>query len=311
MRLLGATFLSIRGLPDMTVTFGDPTRAEPAPCTIVTGASSSGKTRLLEALVTAKEIIAPYGPPPRYDAWIRQGEAEAKIELSFLLDQEEARACDASDPIVRADAFLTPKQASYEADEAFVTLLERYDHDPARTKVDYLPAHRALLSPGPMPGISVIEQRVLRLNRDPFKYGFVPRYLESLGRDPEARSRFERALAMLSPTVRYVEPAWGDPRRCLSSRGGPAAAPSELSTTEAQALVVAASFCLARLEKSIVLIDRPELFAEDAGLPAFFAGLRELMRDGQLVLASRSERVLAAAGPSAIVTLDPYTQGGP
>ena len=89
MKLLRATFLSIRGLPDMTCDFSRGQNDVARDVVVVTGPASSGKTRLLEALIAAKEVIAPYGAPLASEPWIRPGDDAAKIELTFQLDDDE------------------------------------------------------------------------------------------------------------------------------------------------------------------------------------------------------------------------------
>ena len=194
MKLLRATFLGVRGLPDLTCDFSQGQSGLPRDWIVITGPSSSGKTRLLEALITAKEVIAPYGPPVAAEPWIRPGAHAAKIELSFVLDQEEMRRAGGSASIASAEAIFGPTSCRYQVDDGVMAVLERYEHDPRFGKVDYFPANRQIPPPGPSHGLTAFEQRLYRTTREPRKYAFIPRLLLELGRDAAARARFVEGL---------------------------------------------------------------------------------------------------------------------
>jgi hypothetical protein len=306
MKLLRATFLSIRGLPDATCDFGDAHRGVPHDVVVITGPPASGKTRMLEALLAAKDVIAPYGPMISGAPWITGGASAAKIELAFVLDAEEQKRAGVTAPVVQAEALFSPRVCRGEADEGLIALLQSYEHTPRSGKVDYFPANRALVSSGSMHGLSAIEQRTLRTTRDPRKYSFVPRLLFALtwdGAYGAARERFESAVASLSPTVRYLGPNPADPSVCFSSCGGPRVAPSALSGSESEAVLVAATATLLHFERSLVLIDRPEISADEGAIVAWLQAVRALAGDLQLLVASSSPALLAAVDPQAVVTL--------
>lgn len=306
MKLLRATFLSIRGVRDATLHFGDPETGTPYEIVVVTGPPSSGKTRLLEALLAAKEVIAPYGPLTSGAKWIAEGALTAKIELLFHLDEVEQRRAGAAGPIVAAEALFAPERCHPSADDGVVALLERYAHDPAWGKVEYLPENRGAMWPGAMHGLGAMEQRLLRATRDPRKYSFVPRLLVALTWDAAyapARDRFARALASLSPTVRYLGPRQDDPTLCFSSAGRGPVALSDLASREAHAVIVAAVATLLHLDRSIVLVDRPEVSADERDVVAWTSALHALAPGVQLIVATSSPALLAAADPRTVLTL--------
>ena len=306
MKLLRATFLSIRGLPDATFDFGDPHRGVPHDVVVITGPPASGKTRVLEALLAAKDVIAPYGPMINGAPWITGGSSSAKIELAFVLDADEQKRAGVTEPVVSAEALFSPRLCRGEADEGLIALLQSYEHTPRSGKVEYFPANRAILSSGPMHGLSAIEQRTLRTTRDPRKYSFLPRLLFALtwdGAYAEARDRFEAAVASLSPTVRYMGPNPADPSVCFTSGGGPRMAPSELSGSESAAVLIAATATLVRFERSLVLLDRPESSVDEGAIVPWLQAVRALAGDLQLIVASSSPALLAAVDPQAVVTL--------
>jgi hypothetical protein len=306
MRLLQATFLSVRGLADAAWSFGDPWTGEPRDVVVITGPPASGKTRFLEAILAAKEAIAPYGLRPKGGPWIADGAPAAKIELTFLLDEEEQRRVRSAERVVRAEAILTESGSRCHVDPEVATLLMVYAHDPEHGKIEYLPANRAVVVGGHMHGVSTAEQRLLRVTRDERKFSFIPRLLAAFtwdGRFAEARARFAGMLAELSPTARYLAPNQDHPLVCFSSRGSPPLHLAQLSATEAQAVLVAAAAALVRYERSIVLIDRPEVSAGERALVAWVEAVREVTGAAQLIVATDSPALVAAAPSRATVSV--------
>jgi len=303
MKLLRATFLGVRGLPDLTCDFSIGGTSTARDLVLITGPASSGKTRMLETLITAKEVIAPYGPPIAAEPWIRPGAHAAKVSLSFTLDQDEARRAGGIASVATGEAIFGPKSCRYEVDDGVMAVLERYEHDPRYGKIDYYAANRSLPPPGPVHGLTSFEQRLYRTTRDMRKYAFVPRFLLELSVDGGAQARFVKALAILRPDLRYVGPSGSDALQCFSSRGGPATSLYELSTTESEAVILAASAALMHYEKSILFIDRPEQSAEERGIVAWIEAVRGLASDVQVICATSSPALIASVDPAAIVSL--------
>lgn len=304
MKLLSATFISVAGVPDTTLSFGEGVDGETArPLTVVTGPPASGKTRLLEAILAAKDVIGPYGQPPMAHEWIRSGENAAKIQLTFGLDEDEVRFTGGIATIQRAEALFKPQGSRYEADAAFVSLLERYDHDGRFGKFDYFPANRSVVQGAAAHGLAAIEQRLCRTTRDPRKYAFLPRFLVQLTHDAHGRARFEAALEKLSPTVRYAGSRGDDDLVCFSSNGRPRTRATELASSEADAVIVAATNALIGHERSVVFVDRPELYQGEAGAAQFLSALQGLATELQLIVATSSPAILASVEPSCVIHL--------
>jgi hypothetical protein len=303
VKLLRATFLSIRGLPDLTWDLGRAGTDAAQPIAVVTGPPASGKTRVLEAIACAKEVLGSYGPPPDADAWIRGGERAAKIELTFALDEDERRSAGKAPAIARGEALFGVQGVKAEIDDGIVDLLERYEHDAARPKWDYAPATRAIPLLGAPHGTSAIEQRALRLKRDPRKYAFVPRFLAEIAPGGVARERFENALARLAPALQFVGATVDEPTGAFASRGRNPVGVDDLASSEQDAIVFAATAALVRMERSIWLIDRPESATDERGVGGFVAALGSLAEGLQLIVASSSPNLVASVDPAAVLHL--------
>jgi hypothetical protein len=185
-------------------------------------------------------------------------------------------------------------------------LLAYYAHDPRHGKFEYLPANRAVFTAGLLHGISAAEQRLQRVTRDERKYSFIPKLLVAFTWDAayaEARTRFAAHLERLSSTARYAGPDQADPLLCFASRGGPRLHLSQLSDTEAQAVLIAAAAALLRYERSIVFLDRPEVSAGERAIAAWAEAVREVAGGAQLIFATESPALLAAVDRYAVITL--------
>lgn len=299
MKIQRATFIGIRGVPDLTLDLTDPRTLAPHALVVVSGPSGSGKTRMIEALIAAKEAIRPYGPMAAGAPWIGDGGA-AKILVTFHLDEAEREFAGTLSPTLEGEVIFYPDRTSAEVDDGLRAVLGRYSHNPAYGKVDYFPAERRVPMFPPLRGLGPAEQRVARLGKDQRKYGFVIPFLRTLDHDVARRERFAAGLAALSPTCRYVADPSGEViPRCFSSRGGAPVNVVQLSHGEADAVIFAATAAAIGLDHSLIFIDRPDLHIDD--LHHLVSGLASLGQDNQLFLTGRPE--LAAAGDAHAVSL--------
>lgn len=305
MKLLRATFLGVRGVPDGTYDLGHTSVDKAHDVVVVTGREASGKTRFLEAIVAAKEAIGPYGPSAPGAAWLADGGTLAKVVLAFVLTPEERDYVGTSETVVEGEATFMSDRIRRDADEGLVALLSRYQHGHTGGKLDYFPANRRVAPLGPFHGRGELEQRMLRASKDPSKYGFITRFLRELPFAPSEGIAFGAQLERLSPTCRFVagQPEPGVPR-CFRSRGGAPVSLGELSDTEQHAVLFAATSVAIGYANSIVLIDRPELSTTAARVGTFVAALRSLGPENQLILASAAPELLSAVPRECILSLE-------
>lgn len=300
MKIHSAKFMGVLGVPDVSLDLTDARAGAPHGTIVVCGPGGSGKTRMIEALIAAKEAIRPYGTLAPGGSWIRSGSA-AKVVVTFYLDEAERDFAGVSAPTIEAEVIFKPERAHAETDDGLRAVLGRYAHNPSCGKVDYFPSERRIPMFPPFPGLGAGEQRVGRLTKDPRKYGCVLPFLRTLEHDGARRERFAAALAALSPTCRFVEDTSGDAiPRCFSSRGGEPVNAGQLSHAEAEAVVFAATAAVIGLDHSLVFVDRPDLHIED--LEPYVDALARLGQDNQLWLTG-GQRLAAAARGAHVVNL--------
>lgn len=300
MKIQRATFIGVLGVPDLTLDLTDGRTGVPHALVVVTGPGASGKTRMLESLVAAKEAIRPYGPMATGAQWIRSGNA-AKILVTFYLDEAEREFAGTASDKLEGEVIFHPDRTSADFDEGLRAVLGRYAHNTSCGKVDYFPAERRVPLFPPFAGIGAGEQRVGRLTKDPRKYGFVLPLLRALEHDAPRRERFAASLAALSPTLRFVPDTSGEAvPRCFSSRGGDPVTVGQLAQGEADAVIFAATAAAICLDHSLVFIDRPDLYTDD--LEPLVDALTSLGQNNQLICTG-SPRLAAAARGGHVVTL--------
>lgn len=303
MKIQHITLLGMRGVPDATYDFTDPATGQPHDVVVITGPQASGKTRLLEAIAAAKETIGPYVGIASSAGWLAPGHTAAKVELRVSIDEEERAWLGVIKSAIDGAALFLPTHTVAEGDVELNALFGRYEHAPTHGKVEYFPATRRLPVFPPYHGLSTFEQRQYRCGKDPRKYSLVVRFLRGLSDSPARAKLFAARLEALSPTCRYIEmePHDGLPR-CLTSRGGEPRLMTELSDGEQDAVLFAATSTAIALDRSILLIDRPDLYVGPARLGSFIAGLKGLGQN-QLFLTSESAELAAAAGPAHVIRL--------
>lgn len=301
MKIAQATFLGVRGLSDETFDFTDRSGRLPSNFVLVTGPSASGKTRLLEGIVMAKEAVAPYAAGASVEGWHRDGVQAAKVVLNWWLNPEEQAAAGSNEELVTTEAILREDGIQVDADEGVLTVLERYRHDDAFGKVEYFPESRRLLAYGPAHGTGEMEQSSLRLETDVRKYGFVPRFIQELVRQPRKQTEFAERLTRLSPTLRYAPGEHAED--CFWSNGGAAVRYHALSSSEADAVIFAATSVMLGLSSSVVLIDRPDMHIGFDRLAPWLAALSTLGSDNQIIAASPNPAIANGVEGAKVITL--------
>lgn len=305
MKIQRLTFLGVSGLPDLTFDLTDPASGAPHDVVFITGPAASGKTRALEAIVAGKEGIAPYGPVGPGAPWIATGGTASKVAMTFWLDEEERTYAGTNEATMEGETTFLPQRPRPEADEGLAAVLERYDHKGNNGKLEYFPSSRRLPVFPPFHGTGTMEQRILRPGKDARKYSFIPRFLRDLEAGSGAALAFAEKLAALSATCRYEHDRAVDGMPvCFRSRGGTPMPPDELSDAESDAVIFAATAVAVNLTRSIVLVDRPDLFADPRDIKRFLGGLLGLGAGNQLIMATSSPELLAAAEGALVLRID-------
>lgn len=304
MKICRIELRGVRGLPDASFDTVDPRTGRPHRLVLVTGPSASGKTRLLEAILAAKELIAPYAAPPETSPWIRPGAGSARVGLLLELDDAERAWGGLDTNTVPAEAVFQHKGGFPPEDDGVTAVLRRYEHGDDTGKFEYFPANRSIPANGLGLGLTPFQQRSVRATGDARKYACLTRVVYELSTGGGARaSRFAEALARLSPTCRFEPtPSASALPPCFPGRDGPRTL-NELSASEIDAVIFAATASLIGLSRSIVLVDTPELHADPEAVPALLEGLLSLGEDVQVIAATRAPALLHAAQPGQVIEL--------
>jgi hypothetical protein len=295
----------IAGLPDLSIDWTSSLGA-PYDYVLITGPEASGKTRLLELIVAGLEVIGPYEGIVRSSTWRSATSPAARLELGIWLGDGERASVSANENPVPAVVTFGDDGVSCDAPRGLVRLLSRYDHDFAHGKREYFHEGRQRAWGARRDGLGALEQSLWRSSKDGQKYGFITPFLRELTSQPERARLFATGLEALSPTVRYAP--GDDPTECFITTGASDAVfLSELASSEADAVIFAATIAMAGLSHSILFVDRPELYVPPDRLVAWVHGLLSLGTDNQLIIATNSRALVASAEPNRVVALQSGT----
>jgi predicted ATPase len=310
----------VAALRDATHDLAHPQTGEALDVVVVTGPPASGKTTLLETIIAAKESAAPYGgssPPVR----VARGTTSAKIEAEWMLSPAEARRIGETRRSIKSEvlagALTLP---TLPRDAGLGVILGGYAHDPEIGKVEYFHAGRALLPGGTTLGSfagSESNERRNRFSKATDKYRAlrqvllehaVAERLDDRSRDaatPRFTERFAAAFASLCSTRTFagVDRTADGFRVRFADALGDIVDVDDLSDSERQAVIFAATFIHLELHHSIVLVDSPELFLPPSAVVGFATALTAMGRDNQLIFATSSPELVAAVEPYQVVRL--------
>jgi hypothetical protein len=304
VKLVSLETAGVRGLADGAWALGEG-HDEPRPLVLLTGPNGVGLTTWLEAVAATAGRLSTAGPVPESDRLVDVRGSTATIRSSWLLDEAERRYGGLDEEVTSAEVRLQRgAMPTAEADPALLGLMSRYDHQPTLSKLVYVSAYRTA-----EPSFSPIqdfesEQRRTRLALDGDKYGSSARAVCRLHREGD-RGMFDRIatlFARLSETTRLVGVAAnGQPELALV--GGGRIALGRAGFAERNAFTLAAMPILCGLERSVILLDTPELGLAPGLALRWVEALREVTPDAQWIVATRDAELLASVEPAARVHL--------
>lgn len=328
MKLLRLHATGFRGLPDGAYDFCQVGADAAREVTIATGSAGAGKTSLLEAIIAAKEDVGAYGPMRALNLDGRSRGGSARLDATWLLSPAEKQMARVSSAVVSTVSVFGADAPPVSAHpEELRGVFREHSQARRRAKVEYFHASRALPPTRgtfpPLPGDDA-DARV-RLISSNEKYRMLRRHVvEAIQADERALAEAVREHGVVLSTGQFqvrqqlrevlkpflldkvfdgIEPEGGSFRLRFVHRDGTAFDIEELSAGEQQGVLFALTFHRLGLDHSIVLIDEPELHIHASRRAAFLQGLWGLGRDNQLIVATGSTELVAAAAPGQVLDL--------
>jgi hypothetical protein len=258
---------------------------------------------LLELVIAGLEVIGPYEGIVRSSTWLPEGSRGGRLELGIWLDESELESTSVSDNPTRAIVGFEPDSVVCDAPKEIARLISRYDHDPAHGKREYFPEGRQPAWGARRDGLAPLEQSMWRCSKDPHKYSFIGGFLKDLSNDAKRERVFAGGLEMLSATVRYAPGRAKNPAACFATGAADPVLLTELSSSEADAVILAATAAMTGLCHSVVLLDRPELYVPPERLVAWVHALSGLGSDNQWLVATSSRALALASDPTQVLSL--------
>jgi hypothetical protein len=317
MKLIAVKTRGLRGVPDVELQIGGQDGSTTP--FLITGPSGSGKTRLLEAIIACKEALGGYGRPPSAEGWIRTGRDYASIETGWVVGGRT----------IGLRWGIGVGAVPVEVAPDVRRVLSHYVAGGDEPKVEYFDAGRQVPRTA-LPGLSWNPADVdaaARLTKDSRKYAWVRDYLVTQWREGTARiaarldatgvampadrgqatSAFERALAQLTPRLRFagVQESRAGARVLFSDRSTGDIELSQLCDGDLAVVLFAAGVEALGLQRSLVLIDLPERAIHPEDQRHVFDALVSLVPHGQIIAATTSPAILRAAPRDRVAVLSP------
>ena len=300
------------------MSFVDPATGRAASLVAITGGTASGKTSLLDAIVAAKERIAPFGAMPTDTAILRPGARSAKIKVTWEFTPAERDRTGTDRDTIITESVYGATLAPAEPDPTAAALLGDASFDPTVSKLEYFAANRRMplgsgvdatrLGNGPV-------DRELRLSKDNGKYAALVSFIVAagLGLDiddsgkPKPAGRVTVAFSKLctSKKLAGLYRAGDGVFPGFTDHAGRALGVTQLSDGELDALLVAATFVRNGLRASTILLDTPELHRSDLDTRLFIEGVRAIEEENQIIVATRSPAILGMLPRDSVITLQP------
>jgi hypothetical protein len=307
MRIIKLETNGVRGLRDASWTL-EPDRSGPGHATVVTGPPQVGLTTFLDAIAMRAARLAVTGMPPGAAEVLRVGGKAATIRSTWWIDAEERAFGGTHEETLDAEVvFKRDELARADADPALLGLMSRYDHSPTLSKVVSIPTRR--LSDGGFPAFLdfEVDQQFKHLTDDPEKFAGVPLALarHALGLGDSARFEgVQRLFAELCPSVRLVGANRTTMLLEFALSSGLRLPLKRLSFAERNAFILAAVPALYGLQRSVVLLDTPELGLAPGVAARWVDALRRYAPEAQWIIASRDPEVVASVEPASRIQLE-------
>jgi hypothetical protein len=305
MRIVSLEATGVRGLTDGAWTIAaDPSR--PGGATVVTGPPQSGLTTFLDAIASSAARLTVGGPSPDTADVLHAGGKIAMIRTTWWLEPEERAFGGVLEETLDAEVvFQRDELGRVDADPALLGLMSRYDHSNEISKVVLLPARRVADGGAPMLSDFESDQRLSHLSPSVGKFAGLSGALVKHASGFGERARFEGVQRLFGALCATAQLSGVTPTGSLEFRlGSGARLPlHRLSLGERNAFVLAAMVVLLGLERSVILLDTPELGLAPGVAARWLEALSAATPEAQWIVASRDPAVVASAPPAARIAL--------
>lgn len=279
---------------------------------VVTGPQGCGLTSFLGSIAWTAAALGVGDLAPHSTEVVRAGGRVATIRTRWALDDDErAEGGTAQEALDAEVTFRVGQLGTADADPALLALMSRYDHGPERSKVVLVPAARVTSAGFPAFLDFELDQRKKRFSEDADRYASIPGAVSRLHLEGD-RARFDAiraTFAALSTGPRLVGANRSlQPEFDLPS--GLRVPLSRLSFSERNAFVLATLPALLGLDRSVVLLDTPELGLAPGRAKTWIEALRSTTSRAQWIVASRDPDLVGSVPAAARIELEaPIVRG--
>lgn len=290
------------------------TDSKPSDVIIISGGPGSGKTGLLELIASVKESIGSYGGVGFPNPLARDSDYPVEVTSVWFMTEKETQIYRSGRDIIESSVQF-PKNVLLPNDHALSDFLSTYTHE-EDGKMEYFPSNRSLGSSG-IKYSDLESERRLRISKNPNKYSSVRYFLTKIETDsalqsarmlrdegirnyrpmPDPVSKFNSILKGFTNQIAFHGLSSGKHQNILFENShGRILELDELSESQKQAVLFAATASHIGLNNSIVLIDEPELHLHHSMHTEMLKSLHYMGNDNQLFVATGSESICKSSG---------------
>ncbi len=305
MRITHLETAGLRGLRDASFAV-EPDRNGPGHTTVVTGPAQAGLTTFLEAVALTAARLAGDGTATDPADVVRAGGTSTLIRSRWWLDADERLFGGLHEETTEAEVvFQRGGRGRAQADPALLGVMARYDHSPELSKVVLVPARRVTDGGFPALGNFESDQRARRLSPEAGKFVGVAHALVKIAAGIGDRARFDAVAHLFGELTDSVRLSGVTPQGHLEFMlpGSARVSIQQLSFGERNAFVLAAVPLLLGLQRSVILLDTPELGVGPGVAARWLGVLRGSLPEAQWIIASRDPAVVSSVEPAALIEL--------
>jgi hypothetical protein len=295
MKLLQLRTQGYRALPEQDFGFTEPSGAA-RPLSVITGPPGVGLTSVLEAIVLVAARLGNTGGLPDPLEHLRAEAAVSVLTSTWELDELERDRGGTRSALQEAEIVVRRAGlGGLQADPALLAAHQTYDHRGSTPKVVYFPAQRVSNAAyAPLRDFEN-EQKHARLLTHADKFAGLPRALMGLvlAGKADVLEKVKLLFRELAPSCRLVGLTQAGLPEFCSDAGGTVGL-RRLSATERNAFVFASSAILMGLDRSVILVDTPEVGLAPGEAARWISVLSGSLPESQWIVATRDPALVGS-----------------